>query len=260
MKDKVAVVTGGESGIGLEISKGLAQAGAHVVLAGILEDLGTKAEASIREAGGKAEFIKVDVRSSSAINALISGVHERLGRLDVLVNNAGVSDGAAKCLETSDELWDLVLDINLRGAFFATRAALAVMVPQRSGRIVNVASVAALRVQVNGLPYTVSKFGMTGLTRHTATHYAESGVTINAICPGFTVTEMRDNSARIVGDVAPPMDRAVGASPDAFKKFVPAQRRGSVGEIAALALFFSSDAASYITGQVVAVDGGWSAS
>lgn len=259
LTNKIAVVTGGETGIGYGIAELFAKLGATVVLAGILDDLGEESVAKLRSAGHKAEFIKLDVRESAAVDAVIDGVVATHGSIDILVNNAGITDGRANLLQSTDELLDLVLDVNLRGAVSVSRAAMRHMVERKYGRIINVASIAALRVEINGLPYTMSKFGMIGLTRHTAVHFGESGVTVNAICPGFTNTKMIDNSKRIMGDFAL-INNSVGASPDAFKQYVPAKRRGTIEEIAACAAFFASDEASYVTGQVVAADGGLTAS
>jgi NAD(P)-dependent dehydrogenase (short-subunit alcohol dehydrogenase family) len=158
------------------------------------------------------------VRSSEAVDKIIAETIREHAGLDILVNNAGISDGRANALETTDELLDMVLDVNLRGAVYATCAALRFMAERKSGRIINVASIAALRVAINGLPYTISKFGMAGLTRHTAVHFGATGVTVNAICPGFTSTDMIANSKRIVGDLGPAMNRAVGSSPDAVAR------------------------------------------
>jgi meso-butanediol dehydrogenase/(S,S)-butanediol dehydrogenase/diacetyl reductase len=120
------------------------------------------------------------VRSSEAVDKIIAETIREHAGLDILVNNAGISDGRANALETTDELLDMVLDVNLRGAVYATRAALRFMAERKSGRIINVASIAG--VAINGLPYTISKFGMAGLTRHTAVHFGATGVTVNAIC------------------------------------------------------------------------------
>lgn len=255
----MAVVIGGETGIGRATAEALAAAGAHVVIGGILEAPGGETEAVIRAAGGSARFQRTDVREVNQVEVLIEGAHREHGRLDILVNSAGVFDGFATCLETTDALWEQIININLRGCLFGSRAALKLMVPARRGRIINIASVAALRATADGLPYTTSKFAMVGLTRHAACTYAESGVTVNAICPGVIQTDIRANSERIIGSVAPPMVQGVGVSPDGYKRFVPAGRRGTCAEVAALAVFLASDAAGYITGQALAIDGGWSA-
>jgi NAD(P)-dependent dehydrogenase (short-subunit alcohol dehydrogenase family) len=175
-----------------------------------------------------------------------------------MVNNAGVFDGFASCIDTTEALWDQVLSINLKGCFLGCQAALRRMVPRRQGRIINTASVGGLRGAADGASYTASKFGIVGLTRQIACTYAEHGITINAICPGVIETDIRRNSATILGSDAPPM-AGVGADPDGYKRLVPARRKGSPSEVADLAAFLASDAAAYINGQAIAIDGGWTA-
>jgi NAD(P)-dependent dehydrogenase (short-subunit alcohol dehydrogenase family) len=259
LDERTAVVTGGETGIGLAISGALAAAGAHVVIGGILAEAGTAAVAQIRSAGGSAEFLRTDVRSAAAIEALVAHATARSDRLDVMVNNAGVFDGFASCLETTEPLWDQVININLRGCFLGCQAALRRMVPQHSGRIVNMSSVGGLRGAADGLAYTASKFGIIGVTRQAACTYAEQGITINAICPGVIATDIRRNSATILGADGPDMQRGVGTDPDGYKRLVPARRKGLPSEVAAVVVFLASEAAAYINGQAIAIDGGWTA-
>ena len=176
-----------------------------------------------------------------------------------MVNNAGVFDGFASCLETSERLWDQVIDINLRGVFFGCQAALRRMVPQGYGRIINTSSVGGLRGSADGLAYTASKWGIIGLTKQAACVYAENGITINAICPGVIATEIRKNSGIVLGADAPNMQRGVGVDPESFKKNVPAKRRGSPQEVGDAVVFLASEQAGYINGQALAIDGGWTA-
>ena len=255
---KNAVITGGETGIGLGIASALAAAGARVLIGGILDDAGKTAVAQIDGAGGAAEFIKLDVRDGGAVEGLVQAGVDRFGRLDIMVNNAGVFDGFASCLDTSDSLWDKVIDINLKGTFFGCRAALKHMVPQGYGRIINTASVGGLRGAADGASYTASKFAIIGLTRQIACTYAENGVVINAICPGVIETEIRANSTKILGEDAPKM-AGVGVNPDGYKRLVPARRKGKPSEVGDLAVFLASDNAAYINGQAIAIDGGWTA-
>jgi NAD(P)-dependent dehydrogenase (short-subunit alcohol dehydrogenase family) len=260
LSGRVAAITGGETGIGLGISKALAEAGARVFIGGILEDAGAAAVAEIHKAGGQAEFRKTDVREAAQIDALVEAAASAVsGRLDIMVNNAGVYDGFANCLETTDGLWNQVIDINLRGVFFGCRSALRRMVPQRYGRIINTSSVGGLRGSADGLSYTASKWGIVGLTKQATFVYAEHGITINAICPGVITTEIRKNSATVLGADAPDMQRGVGVDPDAFKRFVPAKRRGTAREVGDTVVFLASEHASYINGQAIAIDGGWTA-
>lgn len=259
LNGRVAVVTGGETGIGLAIARTLATAGARTVIGGIIEEKGSEAVEEIRKAGCEVLFIKTDVSVEDQVEALVQATVDRYGQLDIMVNNAGVYDGFADCLETSPALWDRVIDINLRGVYLGTRAALKRMVPQQSGRIINTSSVGGLRGSADGCSYTASKWGIIGLTKQVACTHSQYGITINAICPGVIQTDLRETSAINLGDVAPNMSRGVGNSPDAFKAVVPAKRRGSTQEVAEVAAFLASDAASYISGQAIAIDGAWTA-
>jgi NAD(P)-dependent dehydrogenase (short-subunit alcohol dehydrogenase family) len=254
-----AAVTGGETGIGLGIARSLALAGARVFIGGILEEKGAAAVAEIRALGGQAEFLKTDVRHAAQVEALVEAAASASGKLDIVVNNAGVFDGFANCIETSERLWDQVIDINLRGVFFGCQAALRRMVPQNYGRIINTSSVGGLRGSADGLAYTASKWGIIGLTKQAACVYAENGITINAICPGVIATEIRKNSEAVLGADAPNMQRGVGVDPEAFKRNVPAKRRGSPQEVGDAVVFLASEQAGYINGQALAIDGGWTA-
>jgi NAD(P)-dependent dehydrogenase (short-subunit alcohol dehydrogenase family) len=204
-------------------------------------------------------FRKTDVRSEAEIEALVQAAVDRFGGLDIMVNNAGVFDGFADCLETTEALWDQVIDINLKGAFLGCKAALRRMTPQGSGRIINTASVGGLRGAADGASYTASKFGLVGLTRQIAVTHSQYGITINAICPGIIQTDIRGNSAAILGSDGPDMQKGVGADPEGYKRLVPARRKGLPDEVAATALFLASDVGSYVTGQAIAIDGGWTA-
>lgn len=255
---KNAVITGGETGIGLGIAEALSSAGAQILLGGILDGPGREAAKKIRDKGGVVDFIKVDVRDGAAVDQLVQTAVDRFGGLDVMVNNAGVFDGFASCIDTSESLWDKVIDINLKGTFFGCQAALKRMVPQGGGRIINTASVGGLRGAADGASYTASKFAVIGLTRQIACTYAENGITINAICPGVIQTDIRGNSTIILGEDAPRM-AGIGSDPEAYKRLVPARRKGLPSEVADLAVFLASDNAAYINGQAIAIDGGWTA-
>ncbi len=259
LNGRTAVVTGGETGIGLAISSALAAAGARVFIGGILNEAGDTAAAKIQAAGGQATFVRSDVRVAGDIEALVAAASAETGRLDIMVNNAGVFDGFASCLETTERLWDQVIDINLKGCFLGCQAALRRMVPQGAGRIINTSSVGGLRGAADGLAYTASKFGIIGVTRQAACTYAEHGITINAVCPGVIATDIRQNSATILGADGPNMQRGVGTDPDAYKRVVPARRKGLPSEVADTVVFLASDSAAYLNGQAIAIDGGWTA-
>jgi NAD(P)-dependent dehydrogenase (short-subunit alcohol dehydrogenase family) len=258
-KGKVVVVTGGESGIGRAVAEAFAAEGAAVVIGGQLEDKAKETLSTIAKAGGKARFVKTDVSRWEDMDRLIGGAIEREGGLDVMVNNAGVFDGFASVLETTEALWDRVLAINLKGQFLGCKRALQHMVPRGAGRIVNMASVGGLRGAADGASYTASKFAIVGLTRQIACTYASRGITCNAICPGVIETQIRANSAAVLGNVAPDMAQGVGADPDGYKRLVPAQRRGRPEEVAGLVLYVASSRASYVNGQALGIDGGWTA-
>jgi NAD(P)-dependent dehydrogenase (short-subunit alcohol dehydrogenase family) len=255
---QVGIVTGGETGIGLAAAAALAGEGMRVVIGGIQEQAGAAAVAGIGKSGGQAAFRRIDVRSVADVDGLVDAVVRDHGRLDLMVNNAAIFDGFASCLDTSDALWEAVLSINLRGTFYGCRAALRHMVPAGRGKIINIASVGGLRGAADGASYTASKFGVVGLTRQIACDFAERGISVNAICPGVIQTDIRANSISILGSDAPPM-RGVGADPDAFKRLVPERRRGQPSEIGNLVVYLASDKSSYIQGQAIAIDGGWSA-
>lgn len=250
------VVTGGETGIGRATVLQLAAQGAQVLIGGILDD---EADVTLRAAEGltgSVDFRRTDVREVAEVDSLIDAAVEKHGRIDGLVCNAGIFDGFASGIDTSDRLWDQIMDVNARGTFFACRAALRHMVAAGRGRIVNVASIGGLVGMADGASYTASKHAVIGLTKHLGCAYAKDGIAVNAVCPGSIETPIRANSFRILGEDAPPMG-GVGADPDWLKRAVPMQRKGTPDEIANMILFLLSDKATYVTGQSLVVDGGW---
>lgn len=255
---RVVVFTGGETGIGRAAVLQVAAEGAVVVIGGILEEEGAKTVEAARDAGGKAEFHRVDVRHADQVDKLIDGAVREHRRIDGLVNSAAIFDGFASGIDTTDVLWDQIMNVNARGTFFACRAALRHMVKSGHGRIVNVASIGGLVGMADGASYTASKHAVVGLTKHLGCYYAKDGVTVNAVCPGAIDTNVRGNSARILGADAPPMG-GVGASQDWIKTAIPLQRKGHVDEISGIIGFLPSDKASYVTGACFTADGGWTA-
>ncbi len=236
---KVAIVTGGARGIGLEISRELIAAGMTVVVADIQEKLFD----STRAALGKADLDcrKLDVTDSAAFTALVDEVMEKYGRLDVLVNNAGITrDGLLLRMEDSD--WDLVLKVNLYSAFYGTRAAAKHMVRQKTGSIINMASYSGVEGNRGQANYSASKAGMIGLTKTTAKELAGKNVRCNAVAPGFIETEMTAQLPQQAKDIA--------------LSLIPLKRMGLPADIARTVRFLASDDSSYITGQVFSVDGG----
>jgi len=258
LANQVVVITGGETGIGRATVLQLVAAGARVVIGGILEDEGAAALRAVADVGGTTEFHTCDVRDPAQVDWLVDGAVARHGRIDGLIANAAIFDGFASCLDTTDALWDQILDVNARGTFYACRAALRHMVPAGHGRIVNVASIGGLVGMADGIAYTASKHAVVGMTKHLGCYYAKDGITVNAVCPGAIETNVRGNSLRILGKDAPTMG-GVGADPDWLKRAVPMQRKGTPDEIAGLILFLLSDRATYMTGQCFVADGGWTA-
>ncbi len=253
-----AIVTGGGSGIGRAIALGLAAAGAPVAVVDLLPEGGPAVAAEICGHGGKACFVAADVSRWEDVDRAVGEAVHALGPLAIMVNAAGILDGYAPVHEMSAALWTKVIAINLTGTFFGCKRALDEMVPAGRGRIVNLASVAGITGDGGGPAYVASKHGVVGLTRQLAVGVAARGVTVNAICPGPIQTGLRANSTTILGSDAPIM-RGVGGDEAAIKAVTPMGRRGTVGEIAAAALFLAGTSAGYITGHTLVIDGGWTA-
>lgn len=257
MASQRAIVFGGETGIGKGAAMSLARRGVKVLIAGILEDAGKATEEAIRAEGHDAVFFSMDVRKRETIEAAVAAAKGKDGALEIMVYASGVFDAYANTLETSEALWDQVMEINLKGFFRASQIILPSMIEQGYGRIIAIASIASYIGTADGVAYTTSKSGMLGMVRHMGTMHADKGVTVNAVCPGSIETELRANSARVLGDVAPDMAKGIGSTPDGYKAFVPAKRRGQIGEVGELCAYLASPEAGYITGQGVLIDGGW---
>ncbi len=237
---QTALVTGGGRGIGRAIALALGEAGAEVVVNYSSSDAAAEdVVATITAAGGKAYALQANVSIEEDVDGLIKTVLERSGRLDVLVNNAGITrDGLLMRMKTSD--WQSVIDLNLSGVFLCTRAVARPMLKQKSGRIINITSVVGLMGNAGQANYAAAKAGVIGLTRSTAKELASRGITVNAVAPGFIATDMtKDLDA------------------DSILKDIPLGTFGTQEQVAGAVRFLAADsAASYITGQVLQVDGG----
>lgn len=244
---RAAVVTGSTRGIGREIARELAAAGMNVVVNSSSEKSLPAAEALAAEIAGQfgveAVAVAADVADEAEANALIAAATDAFGRVDVLVNNAGITrDGLAARM--GDEDFDAVIDINLKGTFHCCRAAAKVMMKQRWGRIINMSSVVGVYGNAGQVNYAASKAGVIGMTKTLAKELARRNITANAVAPGFIATDMTDALSE--------------AQKEAIVGRIGSGRLGEPADIAHLVRFLASDEASYITGQVICVDGGMS--
>lgn len=240
LKGKVAVVTGASRGIGLEIAKTLAAQGARVAVIST-QERPEIAEQIAQETGYEAKSFACDVSDADQVAATFKAILEAFGQVDILVNNAGITrDGLMMRMKDAD--FDDVIRTNLRSAFLCTRAVARHMMGRRSGRIVNMASINGIRAQAGQANYAASKAGIIGLTKTNAMEFAARGITVNAVAPGFIGTDM---TAKIAPEAL-----------EKYKNAIPVQRIGEPKDVANAVAFLVSDEASYITGQVLGVDGG----
>jgi 3-oxoacyl-[acyl-carrier protein] reductase len=242
LAERVALVTGSSRGIGRAVAERLAAEGAHVVINyRARQDAAEAVVAGITAAGGSAFAVRADVTVADAAQALVAATLERFGRLDILVNNAGVTrDGLL--MKMTDEDWDTVLDTNLRSVFLVSRAAVRTMLRQRSGRVINMTSVAGLGGNAGQANYAAAKAGIVGLTKSMAKEVGPRGITVNAVAPGYIPTDLTN---------ALPAELISAA-----ERLTPLGRLGTVEDVAGAVAFLASDDAAFITGQVLRVDGG----
>jgi len=248
-----AVVTGGAMGIGRGVALRLAEAGAGVMIADINREAADNTVADIRAAGGKAEAIEADAANGEDARKVMQAVTEAFGNVDILVNNAGIYP-MAPLLEAPKEIWDSVLDLNLKGTFLYSQAAAAQMIKAgRGGRIVNMASIDAFKSFGATAHYSASKAGIVMLTKALALELGPQGILVNCVAPGSIMTPGTDRTREA-------MTQAIGVSPEqilqGFLQRVPLQRMGEPDDVAKVVLFLVSGAADYMTGDVVVVDGG----
>ena len=237
-ENKVVMVTGGAAGIGRATAAGFAKEGAKVAICDVNPEAGKTTAESL---GPEAKFQQVDVSDNKSVNDWVESVVSQYGQIDVLVNNAGITrDGLIMRMKEAD--WDAVLNVNLKSAFNCTKAVSKTMVKQRSGRIINLASVVGVIGNPGQANYVASKAGIIGLTKAVAKELASRNITVNAVAPGFVETDMTNSLA----------DNAR----EAMVAQIPLRRAGTTEDIAAAVVFLASDHAAYITGQVIHVNGG----
>lgn len=242
LKGKVAIITGAGRGIGRAIAMQFVEYGSKVVVnyrssVNQVEEL----LALIRNAGGEAIAVQADISKEEDAKRLIEEAVKQFGRLDVLVNNAGITKDNL-LMRMTEQDFDSVIDINLKGSFFCTKHAATVMLKQRSGKIINISSVVGITGNVGQANYAASKAGIIGMTKAVARELASRGITVNAVAPGFIETDMTDQ-------LSDKIKEATIAN-------IPLKRYGNASEVAATVSFLASEAANYITGQVLLVDGG----
>lgn len=245
---RIVLVTGGASGIGRASVLAFARAGATVIVADIDASAGEEAAHEAAATGARAEFHRVDVSRGAEVEALVDGILARHGKLDAAFNNAGIEEENARLADGDEELFDRMLAVNVKGVWLCMKHELRAMARQRAGAIVNTASVAGLVGAPKHAAYAASKHAVIGLTRSAAAEYGRLGIRVNAICPGVIRTPMFDRA----------VERGV-ASVEQIAALHPAGRIGEAHEVAAAVLFLCSDAAPFVTGHAMTVDGGFTA-
>ncbi len=241
LSGKVALVTGAAQGIGRAIALLLARNGADIVVSDINLEKAEETAKEIRAIGPNAISVKVDVANLSDVERMVEGILEKLAKIDILVNNAGITRDKL-VLRMTEEDWDAVLGVNLKGTFNCTKAVLRHMAKPRSGKIVNIASVVGEMGNAGQANYSASKAGVIGLTKTVAREYAQRGINVNAIAPGYIETPMTDALPE--------------KAKEELKKLIPMERLGKPEDVAEAVLFLVSEESSYVTGQVLNVNGG----
>ena len=246
LSDKVSLITGAGSGIGRASAIAFAREGAQVVVSDVNAEGGEETVSRISEIGGQAIFVAADVSRAAEVAALVQSTVQQYGRLDCALNNAGVSGGQGLIHEYSEDDWDRVIDINLKGVWLCLKYEIIQMLEQRGGSIVNTASIMGLVGGSRSPSYGASKHGVVGLTRNAAVQYAQSGIRVNAVCPGYIRTPMTEQGSLL----GPGNEERIIARH-------PIGRLGAPQEIAETVVWLCSDAASFVTGHAMTVDGGY---
>jgi len=247
VKNKIVIVTGAGSGIGKATAIHFAKYGAIVVVADINLESAQKVVEEIVTNGGICRSIKVNVAKFEEVDHLIKATIKEFGRLDVIVNNAGIGPNLLRTHESSLEDWNRVIAVNQTGVFYCMKLALVEFLRQGGGTIVNIASLAGLKASPNNISYSASKFAVVGMTKSVAMEYATKNIRVNAVCPGYTESAL--------------LDQLIAAKPEMdaiLKSVIPMKRYGKAEEIAEAAVWLASDNTKFITGQTITLDGGTS--
>ena len=247
VKNKIVIVTGAGSGIGKATAIHFAKYGAIVVVADINLESAQKVVEEIVTNGGICRSIKVNVAKFEEVDYLIKATIKEFGRLDVIVNNAGIGPNLLRTHESSLEDWNRVIAVNQTGVFYCMKLALVEFLKQGGGTIVNIASLAGLKASPNNISYSASKFAVVGMTKSVAMEYATKNIRVNAVCPGYTESAL--------------LDQLIAAKPEMdaiLKSVIPMKRYGKAEEIAEAAVWLASDDTKFITGQTITLDGGTS--
>jgi NAD(P)-dependent dehydrogenase (short-subunit alcohol dehydrogenase family) len=247
VKNKIVIVTGAGSGIGKATAIHFAKHGAIVVVADINLESAQKVVEEIVTNGGICRSIKVNVAKFEEVDYLIKATIKEFGRLDVIVNNAGIGPNLLRTHESSLEDWNRVIAVNQTGVFYCMKLALVEFLKQGGGTIVNIASLAGLKASPNNISYSASKFAVVGMTKSVAMEYATKNIRVNAVCPGYTESSL--------------LDQLIAAKPDMdaiLKSVIPMKRYGKAEEIAEAAVWLASDSTKFMTGQTITLDGGTS--
>ncbi|MFC1608526.1 3-oxoacyl-[acyl-carrier-protein] reductase [Candidatus Latescibacterota bacterium] len=238
---KTALITGGAQGIGRSIAERLIADGAQVALCDINLDIAKKTAEDLSAAGGTARAFQMNVSDEESVDQAVSSVAESFGGIDILVNNAGITRDMLMIRMKMDD-WNAVINVNLTGSFIVSKSVVRLMMKARSGSIVNIASVVGVMGNAGQVNYAASKAGLIGMTKTMAKEFASRGITVNAVAPGYIQTEMTDHLS--------------DAAKEAFMSAIPLKRPGQADDVASAVAFLAGSDSSYITGQVLCVDGG----
>ena len=241
LKDKVAIITGGSSGIGKATAIKFAQEGANIAIWDVQEDKGKELVKMLADTGARVIFYTVNTADFAMVQEAVSAVMKDFGRIDILINNAGILRDAT-LMKMTEEQFDIVIDVNLKGVFNCTKAVAPVMIENDYGRIVQASSIVAAYGNFGQTNYVASKSGIIGMTKVWAKELGRKGITVNAVSPGFIATEMVESIPEKIVTM--------------MKEKIPSNRMGTVEEVANVYLFLASDEASYVNGAVISVDGG----